>query len=248
MKEIISIYNAHIKILAELKEAKGRRAYGLFIVEGLRSIQAFIDAQYLVEELLLTNDMVPTIVHWNLDAKTTIVSNSIIQKLSSTITPSGIIGIFKIPPNPEPERLTAGLVIAQLQDPGNMGTLIRTAAAVGAKSIVIIEGADPWSPKVIAATAGAIAHVQIFRWSWNTLLEHRKPLNLCGLVVSGGKDPDQLSSINNLLVVGNEAHGLPHAWQQQCNELVTLPMPGGTESLNAAIAGSIALYLAFVKL
>ena len=169
------------------------------------------------------------------------------KKMSTVATPSGFLGLFEIPAPPAPQQLTAGLVLAQISDPGNMGTLIRTAIACGVTSIVIVEGVDPWSAKVIQSSAGTISWIHVFEFDWQTLIDHKKDLQLCALVVSEGIMPTELNPTKSLLVVGNEAHGIPSQWQQHCDQLVTLPMPGKTESLNAAIAGSIALYWTFVQ-
>src|SRR5579885_2522756 len=125
-----------------------------------------------------------------------------------------------------------------------MGTLIRTCAAMGKKSVVIIDGTDVWSPKVIQATAGTLAYVTIFQWSWNELLKHKKDIPLCALVVHDGKSPTKKIMESTLLVIGSEAHGIPDTWIKECEYKVTLSMPGNTESLNAAVAGSIAMYIA----
>ena len=161
------------------------------------------------------------------------------KKLSQASTPSGILGIFEIPE--KSEKLTSGIVLAQISDPGNMGTLIRTAAAMDLKTVVIVEGADPWSFKVVQSTAGNIAMVNVFQWNWDKLLQKKKGFNLIALVVKNGKILKKEE--NFLLVVGSEAHGIPKKWINDCNQLVTLDMPGKIESLNASIAGAIAMYL-----
>ncbi len=125
-----------------------------------------------------------------------------------------------------------------------MGTLIRTAAAMNKKTIVCVESVDPWNPKVVQATAGAIGSVNIFCINWDELLLNKKNLSLCALVAINGKNPDTVNLQNSLIVVGNEAHGIPEQWIAACDTQITLPMPGKFESLNAAVAGSIALYLA----
>lgn len=247
MREITSLQNPRIKSLIELKDPRERKKQRRCLVEGIRSIRTFLDAHQPLEELLATKEILPSLAGWDIEDRITIVTDSIIKKVSSTISPSGVIGVFGLPKDPAPQQLSSGLVLAQVQDPGNMGTLIRTAAAVGSFSVVVIEGTDPWSPKAIAASAGTIAQINVFQWTWDQLHEYKKNLNLYGLVVTGGKKIQDLDMNNSLLVVGNEAHGLPIAWQNDCDQLITLPMPGSTESLNVAIAGSIALYLAFVR-
>src|SRR5438128_1706538 len=112
------------------------------------------------------------------------------------------------------------------------------------KTVVCIETVDPWNPKVVQASAGAIAHVSIFRISWDDVMLNKKNIPLYALVASEGQTPNNLNLSNALLIVGSESHGIPQNWIDQCDEKITLPMPGNFESLNAAVAGSIALYLA----
>ncbi|MCK6491713.1 MAG: hypothetical protein L6R48_26000, partial [Planctomycetes bacterium] len=98
----------------------------------------------------------------------------------------------------------------------------------------------PWSAKSLQATAGAAARLAIASADAPAALA---PGRLCGLVVAGGQPPEALPPAARWLVVGGEANGIPPEWLAACAETCTLPMPGGTESLNAAVAGSIAMYL-----
>lgn len=179
----------------------------------------------------------------------TLVTEPVMNKMSPSVTPSGILGVFEIPKNPPLTSLSDGIVLAHIADPGNMGTLIRTAAAMNVSSVVIVDGVDPYSPKVIQASAGCLALVNLFCIDWKTLVHGAKQaqLTLVALVVTGGQNPEKISLKKSLLVVGSEAYGIPGEWLKDCNQAMTLPMPGKTESLNAAIAGSIALYLAYTK-
>lgn len=247
MKQINSLTNSHIKQIVELHETKGRKEYGLCLVEGIRAVTTFIQAGQKLQELLVTEQLITQAEALCSVDRIALVNNQVMRKISSQVTPSGIVGIFKIPQICPLSQLGPGIVLAQLQDPGNMGALIRTAVAVNVSSVVIIEGTDPWSPKVIQASAGTIAQASLFQTTWSELIAHKKDITLSALVTHSGTDIRKLSLNNNLLAVGSEAHGLPASWQAQCDNLVTLPMPGKAESLNAAIAGSIALYLAFVK-
>jgi TrmH family RNA methyltransferase len=167
------------------------------------------------------------------------------QKISHATTSSGLLAVFTIPDKPSLASIKPGLVLANLSDPGNAGTLMRTCAAMNVQCVVMVEGVDPWHPKVIQATAGTIAQLKIFQCTWQELVANKNNLTLHALTVSGGKAPEVIQANNALLVVGNEAHGLPEQWIADCDDAITIPMPGNTESLNAAVAGSIALYLTF---
>ncbi len=257
MKYITSVNNPEIKKIVRLHSAAGRKKYKLFIAQGIRAITGFLDPSFTLHSIYSTEDhyhkFFSQLNHYPISENLiTIVPEHIIKKISPTATASGIVAVFNIPTLPAWNLLSSGIVLANITDPGNMGTLIRTTAALNLKTVVIInESVDPWSPKVVQATAGALSMLTIFQCTWEELLLYTRKFNimLAGLVVQNGKPLDSISLANTqqtLLVVGNEAHGLPLEWQQSCNMLVSLPMPGNTESLNAAVAGSIALYLTHI--
>lgn len=246
MNAITSVANPTIKDIASLKTSKGRKELGQFTAEGFRTIQTFVEHGYKPVATYVVREQFERVYEFLNDEDLTEVSDAVMSKISSAVTPSGILSVFSIPSNPQPSTLEPGLVLAQIHDPGNMGTLIRTAAAMNVKNIVVVEGTDPWSPKVVQATAGALSMLSIFSWSWDELLQHKGDLPLYALTVSAGEPLSNLLP-KGLIVVGSEAHGLPAEWAESCTKMVTIPMPGKTESLNAAVAGSIALYLVFGK-
>lgn len=242
-KIITSVANEEVKHVVSLHLPKNRQQHQQFIAEGIRICTTLIDSGTKLVTLYATEKALPLIK--NIMATSIIVSDHVMEKMSAASSPSGVLGVFAIPKSPATKELQAGLVLARIGDPGNMGTLIRSAAAMNVKTVVIIEGADPYNPKVVQSTAGTIGLVHVFQLSWDELVTaaHAQKLSLCALVVSGGKKPIDVSIAKSLLVVGSEAHGIPDEWLATCNETLTLPMPGTVESLNAAVAGSIALYL-----
>ncbi|MBA3953980.1 RNA methyltransferase [Candidatus Dependentiae bacterium] len=248
MRSITSLNNPEIKHIVRLHIAKARKEHNQTFAEGLRTITTLKEAGIHLDRLYITEEQREHA--YTLNAHDTIlVSPEVMAKISAAVTPSGLLAIFTPPQPRNLAQLTSGLVLAQINDPGNMGTLIRTAAACAVRSVIIVEGTDPWSPKVIQSSAGTIGLVKLFMCTWNALVGSKRNLQLCALVVSGGSTPRELTQVahtNLLLVVGNEAQGLPLEWQKQCDLLLSLPMPGGTESLNAAVAGSLALYFLYV--
>ncbi len=245
MKTIASRQNAEIKAVAALHKSKERAKQRRFVAEGLRTVKTLLTsykpiAIYVSERMLDDPDL-------NIAKnKLTLVVDQVMEKISTAKTPPGILAVFTLPTTPT-EPLTPGLVLANINNPGNMGTLIRTAAAMNIKTIVVVEGTDPWSPKVVQASVGTSALVNIYELTWEQLITQKNDLELIALVVKDGLPPEQLSFDNALLIVGNEATGIPKHWLTDCKKRCTLTMPGKTESLNAAVAGSIALYVAFGK-
>lgn len=245
MNIIKSRQNPEIKQLCLLHHAKHRKALKQFLAEGLRTVETLMSRMKPLQ-LYMTQEFFDERLIYSSAHETTIVSPEVMEKISTTTTAPGVVGLFAIP-EPITAPLTKGMVLCDITNPGNMGTLIRTAAAMDSKTVVIVDGVDPWHPKVIQATAGTIALVNIIECSWQELIKNKKNLKLCALVVRNGQSVDILSRDDILIVIGNEATGIPPQWLTDCELNCTLHMPGKTESLNAAIAGSIALYLAFIK-
>jgi TrmH family RNA methyltransferase len=237
---VTSLDNPLMKRLHRLHQPRHRREAGRFLAEGLRTIEAFIQAGFVPDIVLVREDEdVPAA--WPPVIR---VGARVAQKLSQAVTASGFLAAFPIPAPAPLDRATGGLVLAELADPGNLGTLIRSAAAFGMKQVVVIGGADPYSPKVVQASAGALAAVAVHSVPPEAGLDPlRGGAPLCALVVEGGVAPADLKAGPRWLVVGAEAHGIRPAWLQACDERLTLPMAAGVESLNAAVAGSIACYL-----
>jgi len=245
MKRIISLQNPAIIAAGKLGSTRQRYKQKQYSAEGLRIISTLIEAKQDLIQLYATESVLDQAEKMADDNLITLTSDEALSKISQSKTPSGLVGIFKLP-QPSTQELTSGLVLSEVSDPGNMGTLIRTCAAMGKKTVVTIGGVDPWNAKVIQASAGTIGFVNIVQFSWEQLLQQKKDLLLCGLVVKDGQSLAELNLKNALLVIGNEAHGIEQKWLEKCDNLITLKMPGGTESLNAAVAGSIAMYNAWI--
>ncbi len=232
--------NPLVKELLRLHDPRGRREAGRLVVEGRRAIDGCLAAGWHPVVLLVRQgeDIPPT---W---PEVRAMSPRVAARLSQASTPSGYLAAFALPDPGPVDPAAGGVVLADVADPGNTGTLIRTAAALGLRQVVCLGGADPWSSKVVQSTAGALPLVRV----WTPPIAEGLT-GLAGgaprtaLVVHGGSHPRSLAPGPRWVVVGGEARGIPDAWLAQCDERLTLPMPGGTESLNAAVAGSIAAYL-----
>lgn len=241
MNFISSRTNHIVKQVAELSSSDVRSARRLFIAEGLRTCSTLCESGLKLQQLFVTQSLVAQAHELVDDHLITQVTDPVMEKISQATKPSGMLAVFHMP-TPPVTIPGAGIVLAQVREPGNVGTLIRSCAAFGMKSVILVESADVWSPKVVQATAGALGAVSLFVISWQELLERKGQLKLCALTVEGGNNPSNLDLGESLLVIGNEGHGIPESWIGDCQQRMTLPMPGGTESLNAAVAGSIGLY------
>ena len=228
--------NPTIKAAIALHEPRERRDQSRFLAEGRRSIDGLLAAGW-VPELLFVRDGAEVPAHWPAVVR---VGERVAARLSQLSTAPGYAGIFPLPVPPPLDVHAGGLILAGISDPGNLGTLLRAAAAFACRQVVLAGGADPFSSKVLQASAGALPLVHLHPHIEPGAMAGGAPL--CALVVSGGVPPGALPPGPRWLVVGGEAHGVPPEWLAQCREQLTLPMPGGTESLNAAMAGTVALY------
>lgn len=242
MKLIESTQNPAIKHVVKLHNKAYRYEHETFIAQGYTTCMTLIEQKYKLLELYITETAYKKHLSAIEQINPTIVSDHIMQKISTTKTPSGIVALFALPKT-NYNITTNALVLHSIQDPGNLGTLIRTAAAMNITNIFIIDSVDPYSPKVIQSTVGTIAYLNIIITSWEEFLDNHKHLATCSLVVNDGQEPSQLNISNSILIVGNEGNGLPKNVINNSTHKMTIPMPGKTESLNAAIAGSIALYI-----
>ncbi len=247
IKNITSNTNPLIQRVIKLRSSKYRKRYNEFIAEGVRVITTLINAHHKPTTLFVTEKLLPQAKKLIRHTPIIVVSESLMKKISDMEAPSGILAVFPTPATQPYSALTPGVVLIGVQNPGNAGTLIRTAVAMNKKTAIFINSVDPWNEKVVQASAGAVGMINTFQLTWDELIAHKKNILLCALVIEQGKNPEKIDLHNSLIIVGNEGAGLSHEKIAQCDEKITLVMPGNFESLNASIAGSIALYLSTVK-
>lgn len=226
-----------VQRLRALHRAPGRREQGRFLAEGRRAISAFLDAGW-VPLGLYVQDAAEIPPEW--PAGAVVVAERTLARISQATTPSGLVAEFALPLPAPLRREAGGLILAGVADPGNVGTLLRSAAAFGLSQVLVLgDGCDPWAHKVVQASAGALAKVSLHRC--DALPALLAPL--VALCAEGGSPPSAFSPGPAWLLVGSEAHGVTLDLLARADHRLHLPMPGGTESLNAAVAGSIAAFL-----
>ncbi len=238
---ITSLENEKIKKCMKLKEKKYRDLYQEFLVEGEHLvIEAYRSG--LLEEILLEEDSVTV-----LDAPITSVTKEILAKISTLDTPSYIVGICK----KKEEKQELGnklLLLDRIQDPGNLGTIIRSSKAFGIDTIVLgDETVDFYNPKVIRATQGMAFHIQIVsRNLKEVILELKeKDIPIYGTRVEYGEDIRTLTNRDKekyALIMGNEGRGISEEILDLCDKFIYIELDKDVESLNVSIATSILLY------
>ncbi|HEX3135886.1 MAG TPA: TrmH family RNA methyltransferase, partial [Planctomycetota bacterium] len=203
MTLITSVDNPLVKRLRRLHEVRHRRTDGAFLVEGRRAVAAFLAHGWQPQELLLGEDQAEP-AEWAVSSVTR-VSPAILAKLSQADTPSGYLAVFTLPTPPALDAAAGGLVLHGIADPGNLGTLIRCAAAFAIRQVVLVGGSDPFAHKVVQASAGELATVALHRIEpGNGLTALAGGAPCCALVVRDGIDPVDLPRRSRWLVVGSE--------------------------------------------
>jgi len=237
---ISSTANERIKAVRRLRRGRERRQTSRTLVEGPNLVSAALGAGVVPVDVYTVAG--GALVARCEAAGSTIVevSGPVLEAVSTTVEPQDPVGVIVIP---EPARLeTRRTVVAvEISDPGNVGTLIRSAGALGWQ-IALIGGADPWSPKVLRASAGVqLSHPAVAVTSFEQLLT--AGLRPVAATVSGGRDPGSLEEHQPIaLLIGNESHGVPPVMVERCEILLTIPIAQNVESLNAAVAGAIAMF------
>lgn len=238
---ITSTSNPLIKRVRTLHRARGRRSAGRTFIEGPIVFSQIAVAGVVPETVIATADDVETLELCRTYGWAPVVaSREVLAAASDTVHPQSPIAVIPVPV-PELMRGRDTLVLVDVSDPGNVGTMIRSAAAFGWDVCVSGATADPWSPKVLRAGAGGHFNVY-FSSSADPVADGRAcGLEIMASTVSGGRSARR-GNQRIALLVGSEAHGLSEDCVAAADELVTLPMAQGVESLNAGVAASILMY------
>ncbi|MDQ6931428.1 MAG: RNA methyltransferase [Candidatus Eremiobacteraeota bacterium] len=243
--------NPRITAARELLSRKGRREQNRFLIEGPTLLGEARHSGVTIETLFATRDAYERFeIARILEGHGTdvfILDERSAHKLSDVETPSGLVAVSPVRTAALEDLFkTPGLVLvlADLGDPGNAGTLVRSADAFGARGVVFSEGAvDPHNPKVVRAAMGSLFRQKIAVAGPSELAPaaQKAAWSIAGLDAGGVPIHEASRPSRLILVVGQERHGLG-AWGAVCTSLLAIEMHGGAESLNAAVAGSIALY------
>ena len=256
-REITAFSNPLIKRVRNLRDKKHRREEGLFLAEGLRILTEAHEAGRVPHYLFFARDMAGHALVRALVSATeaaggeAIETNAdILSKLSGKDNPGAVVGVY-----PEfavtladLDRNRAGiwLVAERLRDPGNMGTILRTADAVGAGGLILIDDCvDPFSVEAVRASMGALFTVPVARAGWGDFLVwlRQGPGQLVGLSLDTEHDyRAPRYEAPTFLLTGNEAQGMPGFMAEACDLLVKIPMLGKADSLNAAVATAVMAY------
>jgi TrmH family RNA methyltransferase len=252
---VLSDSNARLAAARRLTTRRARRETGRFLAEGAQAVREAIARPELLIEVFVTEDAMAR--HRDLLERAAVAVDVISSKaaaaLSETVTPQGLIAVCAQPQLTVGEvlerRPTLVVLLAEPNEPGNLGAIIRTADAAGAGAVFIDGGVDAYDGKVVRASAGSIFHLPVIEVAFEHLLPdtHRAGFICLAATGRGERDLDSLTDDGTLAAAalwlfGNEARGLPESMIQAADHAVRVPIYGSAESLNLAAAAAVCLY------
>lgn len=252
MNTITSKDNSLVKFVRKLKDKKYRRKEKKFIVEGFRFVEEALKSDYCIEYILINEKALNKAQEFNINIETIenkvyILNENLFKSISGTQNSQGILAIVNMKEVLKLKEEGIYILADRVQDPGNMGTIIRTAHAANASGILITEGTvDIYNEKTLRASMGSIFYMPIIE---DFKLDKIKDLKLKGFnLLASSLDTNKnlydldLSNKKIILAVGNEGSGLSKEVYNISDETFIIPMPGNAESLNAGVATSIILF------
>lgn len=259
---ITSNQNSKIKLVRSLMgRAKERREAGMFVVEGVRLVEEAVKGDWRLETVLFDEtlsergkSLVSSLKSISIEVEE--ISADLMKSISETETPQGILAILQFSTPLISTPLDFVLIPDQIRDPGNLGTLLRSAAATGVQAVLIPpETTDAFAPKVLRAGMGAHFRVPIREMGWEEIGQVCKLANGANQQMSKSANLQMyLADMNGkscwetdlhqplALIVGGEAEGASEEARKLANEQISIPMAGNVESLNAGVAGSVLMF------
>lgn len=257
---ITSENNAIVKHVKGLRQKKNREKHRQFMIEGLRILQEALDHGESIEYILYSDSLNKlrggeALLDRLKREKYPLVylSDKLLEKLADTEQPQGVVAVI----NQRRHNLGRLLerkdlflvVLDRIQDPGNLGTIIRTAEGAGAHGVILTKGCvDPYNQKTLRSTMGAIFHLPIFQWQEETIIVDHLGAHGVKTIATGLSTDQYYNTISYrgkiALIFGNEANGIEEQLLGKADEVVKIPINGKIESLNASVAAGILIYKA----
>jgi TrmH family RNA methyltransferase len=230
-----------IKYIQSLHQKKYRQMYGYFLVEGRKSVEDLISSYFEINTIYATNE-------WNgtqtsmLVEKVEIVDAASLQKIATHQHPDEVVALVKIPSIELPPVLPSGkyIVLDCMNDPGNAGTIIRTADWFGWDGVIFLENSvDIFNPKTVNAAKGSLFKIPIFQSTSAALFSAANNHVVYGAFLDGEAFDKIKKEENALLIIGNEANGISESISSFVQKKISIPKKGNAESLNAGVAAAV---------
>ena len=257
-RRVTSLTNPLVKLARSLHLRKAREASGLFLAEGLKIVAEAVDLGYAPRFLLhgpgAEHPVLQRAIHATLQAGGEVVevSREVLEKIARRDNPQAVLGVF-----PQrfaaidtlaPARATCWVALQAVRDPGNLGTIVRTADAAGCGGVILVgDCCDPFSVEAVRATMGSIFAVPIFKLEVDAFVAWRTrwPGAVVGTLLSAELDFRAADyRAPSLILMGNEQAGLPVELTEACDVVVKIPMRGRADSLNLSVATGVMIYAA----
>jgi RNA methyltransferase, TrmH family len=247
--------NARFKELRRALTRPGRDTHGLVGVEGPHLVQEALRAGIRVVSIFAASDAEELLqpLHLSSDVEVLLAPRPMLESVLDTETPQPIAALVEMPDWTWAHVVRGRgawdplvLVLAGIQDPGNFGTILRSAEAFGATGVITLPGTvNPWNPKAVRASAGSIFRLPVLAMDLTECLRNLREagMRILTTTVHGAEPADMINFTGPIaLVIGNEANGVPDNIARHADAAVTIPCPGPVESLNVAVASSVLLY------
>lgn len=234
---------SEINFIKSLQQKKVRKEHGLFVVEGLKSVIEFSESDFSIHSIYATSAILSKLGKISSKTKLFEVKADEFGKISGLTSPQEVLALVRIP-----EKQTIGpldvakkfsLLLDGIQDPGNLGTIIRTADWFGINQVICSKDTvEAYNPKVVQASMGSLARIPVFYTDLVPLLEHSKTTSFAA-TLNGQSIFDTNFGKEGLLILGNEGNGIRPEILEKVSNKVTIPLFGAAESLNVAVSAGI---------
>lgn len=257
VKQITSVSNPIIKDLRGLSLRKNRNKTNLFMGEGLKLVTDALQQKWRIQDIIYGKSVADQDAIAQAAAKVRAaggtvleVSNQVLEKISRKDNPQMVLGVFEqrfqAMSDVRPNGDDLWVALDRVRDPGNLGTILRTADCVGAKGVILVgDCTDPYSLEAVRASMGSVFHVPLAKASEGEFLKwkQRSGMQIVGTHLSGTVDYRTADyGEPSVVLMGNEQQGLPPALSDACDQLVHIPMAGQADSLNLAVSTGIVLF------
>ena len=234
---------SQLQFIKSLHQKKFRKEHGLFIVEGIKSITEFLHSDYIIHSVFCTSKVEPKIGNFPKKIKLNIISDKDLTAITTLKTPQGILALVKIPDDKRVDkqelRNSFTLVLDNIQDPGNLGTIIRTADWFGINKIICSEETvEAFNPKVVQATMGSLARTSIVYTDLQRFFQDNT-IPIFVALLNGNSIYETNFGDEGLILLGNEGNGVSKNLLNPSMVSVTIPRFGNAESLNVAVSAAI---------
>jgi len=235
------ISKAQVKHIRSLDDKKKRYEYKQFVVEGIKMVDELLKSQYEIVEIFATQYWISNHAPTDLSKlKISLITEQTLSRISSMKTPNEVLALVVMPDATSIPNFDKTLALDNIQDPGNLGSIIRIADWFGISTIICnAQTVDVYNPKVLQATMGSVFRVTCYYTDLLNYIRQQTSIKTYAAVLNGSNVNEMEKITNGLILIGNESVGIDEKLIQHCDFKISIPQKGNAESLNAAVATGI---------